>query len=428
MPVLDVMVPENIGDAEEVVVVSWLKREGDEVQEDEPLVILQAAKVSFDLPSPATGRLTAILIPQGEVVHSDQPLARLEVTARESVPSPASEEPSAPPPPTAEVRASPIAKRLAREHSVDLTRVKGTGQAGRITEKDVLAFLESREAQEPPAREVRASPVARRMARKHNIDLAQVEGTGRGGRITEKDIRALLETRPLTKEKKLSTLPAGGTISMTGVRATIARRMYESLQSMAQLTLHTEADVTDLVGWRDRLKQQAPVTYTDLIVHACALALRQHPHINATLDGDVIRLLLHVNIGVAVALEDGLIVPVIADADRKSVTELAGVRQRLIERARAGQLTMEEVSGGTFTVTNLGMYDIDGFTPIINPPEVAILGVGRIVEKVAIRQGKVAQRAMMTLSLTFDHRAVDGAPAAAFLQSVKQLLESSNSY
>ena len=181
--------------------------------------------------------------------------------------------------------------------------------------------------------------------------------------------------------------------------------------------------MTELVALRERLKAQFSITYTDLIVRACALALRQHPHLNATLDGEVIRLLSQINIGVAVAVDNGLVAPVIPNTDRLSLADLAQAQRRLAERARAGQLTAAEMSGGTFTVTNLGMYDIDGFTPIVNPPEAAILGVGRIVEKVVIYQGKIAQRAMMTLSLTFDHRLVDGAPAAAFLQTVKQMLE-----
>jgi pyruvate dehydrogenase E2 component (dihydrolipoamide acetyltransferase) len=158
-------------------------------------------------------------------------------------------------------------------------------------------------------------------------------------------------------------------------------------------------------------------------VKASARALGQHPRLNARLDENEIRLLPDIHIGLAVALDDGLVVPVIRNADQKSVAALSRERARLADRARAGQLTADEMSGGTFTVTNLGMYDIDGFTPIVNPPEVAILGVGRIVEKIVVYQGKIAQRAMMTLSLSFDHRLVDGAPAAAFLQNLKQRLE-----
>ncbi len=371
MPVVDIPVPDVIGDAEECVVVTWLKRVGDFVREGEDLVVLQVEKVSYDVPSPVTGRLVEILVPQGQVARRDQPLARVEVTEEEAVAPPA--EGSAKPAPPAP---------------------RPESRPGRVL----------------------ASPMAKRLAREHNIDLSQIQGTGRGGRITEKDVRAFIEAQKAgAKEEE--------TIPLAGMRATIARRMHESLHTMAQLTLFTEADVTDLVALRARLKDEAGVTYTDLIVRACALALREHPRLNARLEGDVIRLLPDVHIGIAVALEDGLVVPVIRHADQKDVVALARTRQALVERARQGQLSGEEMSGSTFTVTNLGMYDIDGFTPIINPPEVAILGVGRIVEKVVIHQGKVAQRAMMVLSLTFDHRVVDGAPAAAFLQTIKRYLE-----
>lgn len=437
MPILDIVIPDEIGDVDECVVVTWLKREGSAVEKDEVLLILQAEKISFELPSPAAGQVTAILAQQGEVVKKGQPLARLEVAELvETLPPAPPQAAAAPARPTGEVRASPVAKRLAREHNVDLSLVAGTGDEGRITEKDVLAFVEARQAKAaPPPAAVRsappASPVAKRMAREHNVDLAQVSGTGEGGRVTEKDVLAFVEAQrakaapqPTPSEvKPVPSLPQGETIPLSGARGTIARRMHDSLHSMAQLTLHTEADVTELVALRESLKAHTPLTYTDLIVRACALALRQHPRLNATLEGETIRLLSQINIGLAVALDDGLIVPVIPAADQKSLADLAQLRTRLAERARAGQLVKEEISGGTFTVTNLGSYDIDAFTPIINPPEAAILGVGRIVEKVVIYQGKIAQRAMITLSLTFDHRLVDGAPAAAFLQMIKRLLE-----
>jgi len=434
MPLLDIVIPAEVGDVEECVVVTWLKKEGDRVKKDEDLLILQAEKVSFEVPAPAAGTVTAILAQQGEVVKQGQPLARLEVSVVESAaarPSTAPEPaPVTAPPPPQEIRASPIARRLAREHGVDLTLITGTGSDGRITEKDVQAAIERHSELQPPVsetapppsprREVRASPIAKRLAREFSIDLAQVPTTG--DRITEQDVRTFLEAQQPEPEPAAEQM-AGETIPMTGIRATIAQRMHQSLQDMAQLSLHTEADVTELVARREQLKQHTAVTYTDLIVKACALALRQHPRLNATLDGDTIRLLPDINIGLAVALDDGLIVPVIRHADQKSVADLARERVGLAERARANQLTTAEVTGGTFTVTNLGIYDIDAFTPIVNPPEVAILGVGRIVDKVVIYQGRIAQRSMMVLSLSFDHRLVDGAPAAAFLQGVKQLLE-----
>ncbi len=375
MPIVDIPIPDVIGDAEECVVVTWLKRVGDWIQEGEDLLVLQVEKVSYDVPSPVTGRLVEIVVPQGQVARRGTPLARVEVV--EGAAEPAST------PPDEE-------------------------------EKETTAKEVSSSA---PAREVRASPIARRLAREHGIDLSQVKGTGRGGRITEKDVRAYLEAL----ESKAA--PEGETIPFAGMRATIARRMHESLQTMAQLTLFTEADVTDLVTLRESLKDTLRVTYTDLIVRACALALREHPRMNAILEGDVIHILPEIHIGIAVALDEGLVVPVIRNADEKSLADLASIRAQLVAKARAGRLSAEAISGSTFSITNLGMYDIDGFTPIINPPEVAILGVGRIVEKVVIHEGKVAQRAMMTLSLTFDHRIVDGAPAARFLQTIKRFLE-----
>ncbi len=410
MRLVDIYVPESIGQAEEYVVVTWLKRVGDPVQEGELLLVVQVEKVAYDIPSPVSGTLAEILVQQGEVAGRDQPLARVAVEAEETTP---------PAPSPGEVLASPLARRLAREHNVDLRQVEGTGRDGRITERDVRRYLEQQQAaaSEAPAqqeaRDVRASPAAKRLAREHNVDLREVKGTGRGGRITERDVLAYLEARQARER----------TIPFAGMRATIARRMRESLQSTAQVTLHTEADVTELVEWYQQHASEHGITYTDFIVRACALALREHPRLNAVLEADHIRLLPEVHIGVAVALDEGLVVPVIQNADRKGLRALAAARRELAERARAGRLTAEEMSGGTFTVTNLGMYEIDGFTPILNPPEVAILGVGRIVEKIVIHRGKVAQRSMMTLSLTFDHQVVDGAPAAAFLQTVKKHLE-----
>lgn len=427
MSILDIVVPSEIGEVDECVVVTWLKRPGDAVEQDAVLLILQAEKISFEIPSPASGQVTAILAQQGEVVKKGQVLAQLQVETIMAAAPPPSVPSAEPADPTREVVASPVAKRLAREHGLDLARISGSGEGGRVTEKDVLAFLEAQKVKvtaAPPqaGREVRASPVAKRLAREHNIDLAQVVASSGDGRITEKDVLDYVARQQEAVPVSSPPAPADS-LPLAGLRATIARRMHDSLQRMAQLTLHTEADVTELVALREKLKTQMSLTYTDLIVRACALALRQHPRLNATLEGETIRLLPQVNIGLAVALDDGLIVPVIHQADQRTLSDLAQTRTRLAERARANQLSKEEISGGTFTITNLGNYDIDAFTPIVNPPEAAILGVGRIVEKVAIYQGKIAQRAMMTLSLTFDHRLVDGAPAAAFLQAVKRLLE-----
>lgn len=446
MPSIQIFVPDDDIGADEVVVVTWLKREGDSVTEGEELVIIQAEKISIEIPAPATGTLTSILVPQGEVAQLSQPLAELAVSTVEVSPptepaaEPVSVSAAAVSAPAREVRASPIAKRLARQHGIDLSQITGSGKEGRITEKDLQAFIAHRappnEAASPstapePTKGIRSSPIARRIAKEHQIDLADVPGAGER-RLTEKDVRAFIESKQSQPSAKTPTAAAptstpstksSDTIPMAGMRATIAKRMHASLQEMAQLTLHTEADVTELVALRTRLKENLAVTYTDLLVRASTKALQEHPRLNATLKDDSIHLLPEIHIGLAIALKEGLIVPVIKNADQQSLADLARERARLVERAKSNKLVATDLSGGTFTITNLGTYDIDAFTPIVNAPQVAILGVGRIVEKIVIAEGKIAQRAMMTLSLSFDHRLVDGAPAAAFLQSIKRHLE-----
>ncbi len=199
--------------------------------------------------------------------------------------------------------------------------------------------------------------------------------------------------------------------------------MHASLQAMAQLTLFTELDVTELMRVRERLQREFAVTVTDLVVFAAARALRQHPRLNASIVDDQVHVHQRVHVGLAVALDDGLIVPVVRDADRQSLQAIAAETRALAEQARAGQLTADQVTGGTFTVTTLGRFGIDGFTPIVNPPEAAILGIGRVIEKPAAYRGTIALRQMLTLSLTHDHRLVDGAPAARFLQQLAERLE-----
>ncbi|HVA68450.1 MAG TPA: dihydrolipoamide acetyltransferase family protein, partial [Candidatus Binataceae bacterium] len=210
-------------------------------------------------------------------------------------------------------------------------------------------------------------------------------------------------------------------IPMRGMRRTIADRMTQSLRDSAQLTITTEADVTPAVELRASLSRDFDFTYTDLLIQAAGRALMRHPRMNARLCGDAILMRDEVNVGMAVALDDGLIVPVIPGADRKPLREIAALTRDFGERARTGKLRLEDVSGGTFTITNLGTFGIDAFTPIINPGEIGILGVGRIIEKPAVRGGEIVRRSMMTLSLTFDHRLIDGAPAAAFLRTVIEI-------
>ncbi|MDI7275833.1 MAG: dihydrolipoamide acetyltransferase family protein, partial [Anaerolineae bacterium] len=280
-------------------------------------------------------------------------------------------------------------------------------------EADVLAAAEA---------EPRATPLARRVAAEAGIELEGLAGTGPGGRI----VRADVEGMPLAP---LAAPLAGQVIPLSGVRARIAERMSASAHTTARVTLTTEVDATRLVEVRTQLKEALSsdlgfaIGYNDLLIAICAKALREHPNVNCRLEGDQIRLLEDVHVGLAVDTERGLLVPVVRHADRLRVAEIAQRLRDLVARAREGKSGPDELTGGTFTITNLGMYGVDAFTPIINLPECAILGVGRIKPGAVVIEERIAVRQCLWLSLTFDHRLVDGAPAARFLQRIAQLVE-----
>ena len=410
-------------------IVKWLKRDGERVEKGQPVVVVMTKKITCEIEAPASGILRIAAQPKqtrpvggviGFILAPGEAMPEIEEAAPSAVAVTVTAEAEKPPAvpaalpaePPREVRASPAARRLARELGVDIGRVRGSGKDGRITESDVQRFQEAR------AR-VQATPLARRMAEEEGLDLTQIQGTGPAGRITEDDVLRVLEGR------EAPTTAPSRVIPFTGMRQAIAETMMESLHSTAQLTLTAKADVTRLVELRETLGQRwdMRISYTDLIVKAVALSLCQHPILNSMLAGEEIVLHDEVHVGVAVALEEGLIVPVLRQADRKTMREIHQTVQDLAERARTGELSVDEVTGSTFTITNLGMYGVDGFTPIVNPPEVAILGVGRISEELALVNGQVVPRSRMVLSLTIDHRIVDGAPGAAFLQTLVQFLE-----
>lgn len=428
----ELMLPPIGSKAEEGIVVAWFKREGATVRQGEPLLEVQFDKVSTEVESPVDGSLLQILAPRDAVIRQGQTLAILllsDETARiEEAPSaaPSTEAPPSASPAASTFPASPAARRLARELGVELAHViPANGE--RITEEDVRRVAQLRSdatpsAQPltaPPPQEVRATPIAKRMAREHGVDLSTLRGSGPGGRIVEQDVQAAIEARTVQTP---TAAPQVVRQPLTPMRRAIARRMMESLHSTAQLTMTMQADVTSLVEARETWKPALDVTYTDLIVRAVALALRQHPSMTVRWAEDAVERLAEIHIGVAVALEDGLVVPVVRNADALSLPALSAEIRKLSERARSGQLTEAEMSGGVFTVTNLGVYGVDIFTPILNPPESAILGVGRIYEQLARSAQGILWRWRMNLSLTVDHRIIDGAPAAAFLQRVCQLL------
>ncbi len=352
----------------EGTVVEWFKKEGDTVQKGEPIVEVLSEKVTYDVEAPSSGVLRKILVEEGVDVPVAETLAVITLPDEEL---PEAEVPAKVPPEEAE----------------------------RIVEK-----VEER---------VLASPAAKRLAREYGVDLDEVRGTGPEGRIVEEDVRHFVEGRRVTP-------PVREEIPLTGIRKTAAERVAYSARTAPHSTITMEVDMSNLA----KLREGVEASYTDMLVVAVAKALVEHPIMNSTLEGEQIKVFDEVNVGVAVATEKGLIVPVIRNADKKSLTEVASTLKELIEKARQAKLSREELTGGTFTITNLGMYGVDVFTPIINPPETAILGVGRIVDKPVVVGKEIAVKPMMFLSLSYDHRVVDGAPAAQFLQGVKQILES----
>jgi pyruvate dehydrogenase E2 component (dihydrolipoamide acetyltransferase) len=375
----------------------FFKAPGEAVKAGEPLYEVETEKVLYVVEAPASGTLAAWLHGEGAIVECGRAVAIL-AEAGEDVAAIAAQSAAVAAPP----RPAQSAPAMGETAAAETVAASGGRRA--------------------------VSPVARKLAAELGVNLDRVAGTGPGGRITREDIEraasapaapiAAAVPSPAAIASAAGAKPQLRTVPMRGMRRTIATRMHQSLRDTAQLTITTEADVTAATEFRARLTRVFDFTYTDLLIHAVARALQRHPRMNSRLSEDAILLLPDVNIGMAVALEEGLIVPVVANADRKSLREIAAATKDFGERARSGQLKLEDVSGGTFSITNLGNFGVDAFTPILNTGETGILGVGRIIEKPAVHRGEIARRSMLTLSLTFDHRVIDGAPAANFLQAV----------
>ncbi len=438
---------------EEVTLVKWLVEDGARVNQGQEVMEVETDKAVFPVEANARGYLHRGPFEEGQVVpvltvvavigREDEkfpagglpPVGSEEESADQagSAPVEHAEENSAEEARTAEgqarVFASPRARKLAEEKNVDLAQVTPTGYGGaRVAERDVAAWL---------AAAPKATPLAQRVAAGEGIDLHGLTGSGPGGRITKDDVaraaagaQTVEPAAPAVQAAPL--LPAAEVaerIPLKGVRSIIAERMGASAHTTARVTLVTEVDATEFVNARERLKAAAGESwgftpgYNDLLALIVANALRKFPYMNARLAADAIEQLGHVNLGMAVDTERGLLVPVVKDADTKSLREFGGEFRAMVNRARQGRALPDDLNGGTFTITNLGMYGVDAFTPVINMPEIAILGVGRIVEKVVPNKGEIAIRKMLTLSLVFDHRVVDGAPAARFLQYICQLVE-----
>jgi pyruvate dehydrogenase E2 component (dihydrolipoamide acetyltransferase) len=418
------------------VLVHWLKHDGEKVTKGEPVMEIETDKATVEIEAPDTGVLGGILAHEGDTVPVGQTIGWIlapgevppavsasaptgrtggqPIGAPMKIQTPRSQTDSRP-------ETSPLARSVAEKHGIDLTRVKSSG--GRIEKADVLAYVHDRQAEKatPASRggPIPASPKARRLANERGLELASIPGSGPGGAVVTADVLGAANHPG----------GAGGLETPGTVWRVMAERMTASWTSVPHFFLMRDVDASSLVEWRKRSgpptekRTGLKLTFTDILIRLLGLALRDHPRLNAVWADGKIQFNPEINVGLATAVNDGLVVPVIHGADHVSIEEIAALRQDLVRRAHDRKLRPADLAGGTFTLTNLGMYNVDAFIAIVNAPQAAILAIGRIVERVVAVNGRPAVRPMLNLSLSCDHRVVDGARAAQFLDDLAELME-----
>ena len=436
-----IIMPKQGLQMERGTVTKWLRREGDRVTEGEPLFEIETDKLTITIDASAGGTLLKILCGEGEeapvaaaIAIVGEPGEDISALLRETGYTENAEAPAAEPAakvgtdqtdPVASredtggrIFISPRAKRIAEEKGIDYRLIPGSGDQGMIIERDLIAY----EAGRPSI-----TPLAAKTAEVRGISLSGVKGSGAGGKITVADLPS--ENAPASAAPAPSPSRGVRTEPMNGMRKAIARNMLASKEANAQASHRVVVDMTEVIALREAYKAQSvKVSYNDIIIRVCAQVLKEMPIINASVDGNSIVYHDYVNIGLAVSVPGGLIVPVVKDADTLGVKDISAKTRQLVDKAHNGSLTDSEYHGGTFTVTSLGMYDVDDFVAIINPPESAILAVGKICRTPVVvtgRDGKeeIGIRPMCALNLSYDHRIIDGAEAAKFLQKVKSYLQ-----
>ncbi|HHT9109435.1 MAG TPA: dihydrolipoamide acetyltransferase family protein [Candidatus Wunengus sp. YC64] len=394
---VDVIMPQMGESVAEGTILKWLVHEGDRIEKEQPIVAISTDKIDTEVPSPVNGIIKKILYPEGKTLPVQTVIAQIEaVEAKEAV--------------------SDIGRTPTLETAKKVETIKAVPEAAKIEEE-----------------EKRYSPLVRRLAKEYNINLEQVKGTGEGGRVTKKDILDYVALKPgisapPAAEAEKKVLERETLIPVSPKRKITADRMVLSKRTAAHVTTVFEVDMTKIVRYReinkDNMKREGiHLTYLPFITLAVIRALKEHPLLNASWTDKGIVQKNYVNIGIAVSLEDGLIVPVIKDADKKDLLQLSKDIQDIAARARNKKLNLEDVQGGTFTITNYGLNGSLFGTPVILLPQVAILGVGAVVKRPVVIDDAIAIRSMMYLSLSFDHRVMDGANADAFLHKVKDILE-----
>ena len=428
----------------EGTLTEWLVNTGEAVSQGQPVASIETDKIETEIEAEAEGRLHQ-LCQSGEVFEcgvvlgwvleeGEEPPEILETpevkndetTAIEKNEIPEKENKTK----SGRIAASPAAKRLAQEKGVDLSVISGSGPGGRIVIEDVEAFsANTSSASIPEISDNKVSQAAVNEAQKLGVDLSKVQASSIDGHIRKSDVQAHIKNSSgHATEKQESFLfepiGEGEKVPLKGMRKVIANRMHSSLQAMAQLTLHLDVEMDQVISLRKEMESGDVLPgYTDFVIASVAQALKAHPQLNSQMLENEILQLNEINIGMAVALNDGLVVPVVRNADQLSLNEIAKNTSRLAGQARDGKLALEDLEGGTFSVSSLGMFGVDGFTPVINPPNAAILGVGRIREDIAWDGQTPRKTSRMVISLTWDHRVLDGAPAADFASTIKSGLE-----
>ncbi len=438
MPIPFIM-PKFDMDQEKATIISWLKKEGDLIKVDETILTVETEKVAIDVPSPASGTLAGILYKDGDIVPVTKVIAyilkegetfadlpKLDVASVPSKPEPVPTSMSMVSASAVSVPATPVAVRMAKEEGIDLSKVTTSG--AKITREDVARYIENQKSVGRVT--VPATPAARRIALESGVPLETVAGSGPRGRVQSVDVAEM------AKSVATSSAANGGrdveVIPLSSIRRTIAKRMQQSFQESPHIALTVDVDVTELENTKKHFNIQAEklvqprITITALIIKIVAWALVRNPYINASFNEDSILLWKDVNIGVATAVPQGLVVPVLKSADQLGVGEINMRLSELADRARGNKLKLEDVQGGTFTISNLGMFGIPHFRAVINPPESAILAVGSVVRKPVVvdDQDRVEVRPMLSLTLSADHRVIDGVVAARFLSDLVAGLES----
>ncbi len=407
--------------------IRWLKREGEAVIKGEPIMEVETDKVTVEIEATASGTLGQVSAHEGDRVPVGQVIA-LILTADEALQVPAGKQ-AAP----VSLAVSPVARKIAEEYGLDLSQVKVPGE--RLVKADVLAYLAGNTTPIVPAAngyrlKSPASPKARRLAAEAGLDITTIPGSGLDGAVLTADIqRAEPVNAPTPVVETVPDLRTGDVDPISAVWQVMADRMTASWTHAPHFYLMRDVRANGLSDMRARISPSVEKrggiqpTYTDLLIKVIAIALRDHPRLYASWAGKGIQVNDNINIGLAVGVEDGLVVPVIHNADSLTISQIATHRKDLVTRANAHRLRLADISGSTFTLTNLGMYNVDAFLAILNPPQAAILAVGRIADRVVPENGQVVIRPMMTITLSSDHRVVDGVRAAKFLDDLSGLIE-----